>query len=617
MKLTIIAVLFTVFGLLHAEIIEFKGSVFFDANGNGTMDAGERGIAGAEVSDGVSVTLCDDKGAFRICRDIPSKKQPFTLFVSIPSGYFSVSGDAWFRSIEPGQKTESIDFPLQKSEKSQEKFSFIHISDTHLQSSKSDKQNRSFIYKYTPGTKTWDMFFGKFIPDILKEEKDAAFIIDTGDMGIRETSSDPVADGKLFRKRLDTLPLPFFFVPGNHDGTETASIAPLYYSFNYGKFHFVCLSRYPVTPAEMEQELEWLKKDLACYPPETPILIFTHMHWGTEKYSDKQDALFKILESRNVNALFFGHCHSLITAKHKNVLQISTPSFNYGGGWAQEYAGYPPSYRLVKIDGENMTVNAIKNVEKPDDKLWILCPKDKMIVEGAMYPYFNATSKWDGKVHALFLGPDFNKVKSVTCRIDDAVPLKMRGNSMTQGQWISLEDMRKNLSPGRHDLTVVAEMVDGSRIEKKIEIFTHEKYMPPAENIIKNPSFEENPVLTPTTIMSWDSSEKCSGARSIKMVFTAPWEKVSVGGDIPVDPDKLYNLSFMVKGENVQEVRIFQGFSDAHIVRLPAGTYGWTKINSQFRIKPGIRQIGLIFVNVSTGRPVTIWVDDIVLREVK
>ena len=62
-----------------------QGVVFEDLNRNGLRDAGEPGLAGVAVSDGVSVVLTGSDGTFTL----PGGEQRNPVFVSPPSGWWT------------------------------------------------------------------------------------------------------------------------------------------------------------------------------------------------------------------------------------------------------------------------------------------------------------------------------------------------------------------------------------------------------------------------------------------------------------------------------------------------------------------------------------------------
>ncbi len=613
-----------------------QGLVFLDSNSNGIQENGEPGIEGVAVSDGASVVASGADGTYSL---ETSDSKP-TVFISTPSGYVLPAKGRWFINVaNPAQK---LDFPLVKDPASQEDFSFIQVTDTHLQSSGADKPNGQFHYKYVSGSQTWKYFFDKAMPQILKTEPNASFIVDTGDLGLKETSSSPSSDAKLLREKVEDFRIPYFFVPGNHDGLETLEMSPSHYSFNHGKFHFVFLKRFPnVENTEMARQFEWLAKDLAFLPPKTPTIFFCHYYFGHESYGgieksmNRSPEFMKIIEACDAKAFIYGHIHQNRMEKINEMLQMSAPSFNFGGGWSQEFFGYPPSYRIVDIKGTEVAATAVKSIEAADNPIWILSPKDMTVVEGAMYPYFNSCSFWNGKVIAVYLDDDFSDISSMSCKIDDSdyKPMtyyaKIKGQ---QGEWSYNGDIRKDMGPGKHSLTLKAEGKNGKIYEKSISLFSDSSFLPEEwPELMQNTSFEEKSAdgtapagwkVDGKTVF-WDDKEAKSGTHSIRTQMERPWGSFYIMDDIPVEPEGIYNLSLIAKGKDVLKMSyaIFPGMSDAHVLRFPDGTYDWTKINTQFRIKPGVRKIGLCIGNFTPekrdGGSGTLWIDDISLRRVK
>jgi hypothetical protein len=183
-------------------------------------------------------------------------------------------------------------------------------------------------------------------------------------------------------------------------------------------------------------------------------------------------------------------------------------------------------------------------------------------------------------------------------------------------------------------LTVKATNDSGKEFERSIVLYAEEKDLPTEKDLIPNASFEkvstsdkEKPEawnIGNNEGVEWDSSVKKNGKRSLKITLK-PWKRIWLLDNIPVDPKKLYHLSYWVKGKDVLNMSyvIHPGFSDAHIVRLPKGTYDWEKVNVQFRIKPGLKKIGFLIANwyrkpLKPGQPYgTIWIDDIKLNAIK
>ena len=90
-----------------APFAEFRGTVFVDANGNGRLDAGERGISGVAVSDQLHVVVTDKDGRYRLPDGAGDASG--VVFVSVPDGYRAT--DSFFHAVTRSS-TASIDFAL-------------------------------------------------------------------------------------------------------------------------------------------------------------------------------------------------------------------------------------------------------------------------------------------------------------------------------------------------------------------------------------------------------------------------------------------------------------------------------------------------------------------------
>ena len=144
-------------------------------------------------------------------------------------------------------------------------------------------------------------------------------------------------------------------VPGNHDidfdattdehsfDTYRREIGPTYYSYDIGDMHVVGLDnvRYPCTPADDEaagggrefclnpeeeptyngvigeEQLEWLRNDLALVPQDRLVVVATHIPLvsfidqdATKHQTDDVTELYEILEGRPALSLS-GHTHTL------------------------------------------------------------------------------------------------------------------------------------------------------------------------------------------------------------------------------------------------------------------------------------------------------------------
>jgi 3',5'-cyclic AMP phosphodiesterase CpdA len=255
-----------------------RGRVFVDANGNGVQDRGERGIAGAAVSNQSDVVLTDSVGAFSIERG-----RTGVVFVSTPDG-FQVLGSFWHAVTDT---TTVVDFALRKSA-TPASFTFVHASDTHIAPDVVGRTQRL-----------------RQLADSLAP----AFVLITGDLvrdALRVGEAEATSYYTLFGTEANAFRSPVFTVPGNHEnfGIETTKSGvspthplfgramyrryrgPDYYSFTMGGVHFVGLNTVDIDDQWYyghvdSAQVAWLQRDLALVPPTMPVVTFNHIPFVT------------------------------------------------------------------------------------------------------------------------------------------------------------------------------------------------------------------------------------------------------------------------------------------------------------------------------------------------
>ena len=262
--------------LLLSAIAIGGGTVFLDGNGNGVHDPGEPGVAGVVVSNQVTAVRTDGAGRFQL-----DDAQGFGLiFISVPDGY-RATGPFWKRVAEGG-----TDFGLVATAARRE-FSFIHASDTHLDSVSLTR-----------------MRMLQAVVDSIRPD----FVLLTGDL-VRDALrvSDTVATFRyeLYLKEQAKLSRPVWTAPGNHEifgierdkshvstdplyarGMYRHYLGPDYYSFNYGGVHFVALNSEDYDDQSYyghidSIQVEWLRQDVALVPSSVPIVTFNHIPFFT------------------------------------------------------------------------------------------------------------------------------------------------------------------------------------------------------------------------------------------------------------------------------------------------------------------------------------------------
>lgn len=255
----------------------------------GIVSSEEGGIKGVVVSDGEETTTTNEQGIYQL----KSKKKNGYVFISIPANY-EVASDGIlplfyksFKDKSNADTAERIDFSLNKVS-GQDDYKVFFLGDMHLANRTNDNnQFKDFtddfnsyrnrfpnkkMYAITLGDMTWDLYWynNKYsIPEYLN------------------TMNSQVKGIQIFH----TI--------GNHDFDYKATsdfeagskfrtnIAPLYYSFNIGKVHYVVMddidcSKYDGTTSRAyevrisTEQLNWLAKDLSYVDKETPLIVVMH-----------------------------------------------------------------------------------------------------------------------------------------------------------------------------------------------------------------------------------------------------------------------------------------------------------------------------------------------------
>jgi predicted MPP superfamily phosphohydrolase len=251
------------------------GVVFDDANGNGRLDAGERGLAGVVVSNQHEVVKTRADGTYQL-----AGRGAGVVFVSVPDDYRAV-GAFWQPAAAAGDAP--INFAL-APHRAPAEFSFIHASDTHVSAENVARlrQLRGIVESRRPD-----------------------FVLVTGDLvrdALRVGEEEARGYFDLYLDEIRQFPVPVWNVPGNHDnfGIERhlshvsaahplygkamyrQRLGPTYYSFTYGGIHFVGLDSVDIADEWYyghvdDAQLAWLRADLAQVPGGTPVVTFNHI----------------------------------------------------------------------------------------------------------------------------------------------------------------------------------------------------------------------------------------------------------------------------------------------------------------------------------------------------
>ncbi len=386
------------------------GGVFYDINGNGTHEAGEPGLGGVAVSDGMEVAVTSKKGEYRL------ETEPGCLvFVSLPKGY-RVS-EKFYARIE---KACEVNFAMQKwDESARESFRFVQITDIHI--GEEEHHVSTFI---------------EDIGEINSSYPKPAFVLATGDV---VKNGENRSEYENYVRGISYFEIPVFNLPGNHDlhGGSLPNyqhfMGPDYYSFNVGSCHFILLNSRFID----ERQKSWIAKDVAVLPKGTSLIFAFH-----DLPSPGES---KFLGDYKASAVFTGHWHGSRVCKKYGVWDINTPPLRFGG-----IDRSPRGFRLVRIKNgklidHEMRFGGFKHHTE------IVTPQGMVNLNGKVIPV--VVNAYDTRFD----------IQSIQCEID--------GHSFFLKQTSLWSWRGENPFPdhfsGEHKLTIGIEGTDGERWQKE------------------------------------------------------------------------------------------------------------------------------------------------------
>ncbi len=295
-----------------------RGVVFYDINKNGERDQGEPGLPNIRVSNQREIVFTDEEGRWALPASDdaiffvikPSGFTPPLSANNLPQFYYihkpAGSPKTKYAGVAPtGDLPDSIDFPLLRQEEP-ETFQAIFFGDPQPTSQQQIDYIAHDVVEELIGT---EAKFGVTLGDILFD-----------DLSLFESMNRTVA----------LIGVPWFNVIGNHDinfdaptdelSDETFErvYGPAYYSFDYGKVHFVVLDnvnwlgRKPEGPGKYvgglgEKQIAFVKNDLKSVPEEKLVVLMMHIPLnGVED----RGALYRLIENRPYTLSISGHTHT-------------------------------------------------------------------------------------------------------------------------------------------------------------------------------------------------------------------------------------------------------------------------------------------------------------------
>ena len=349
-------------------------------------------VAGVAVSDGALVTTTDSEGRYYL----RSERKNVFVFISIPKNYRVAIDRAvpqFFQRFKSTRTStyEQHNFVLAPEENV--KHRVLVWSDTHL-ANRTDDANQ----------------FKKFFkPDIeqqiakAKSEGVKLYAIGLGDLAWDEFWYKNDYSLKDYREDISDFDLTIFSSPGNHDNDPSIAydflaaagfrenLNPLYYSFNIGDIHYIMMdntlfknsgatsNNYNVqdyTEGFTDDQMKWLKGDLATVPEGTTIIFGLHIPWtnrsqSTGKFTYAMPATYRSevesLLSKYTVHFISGHTHTNYT----NIMNAKMMEHNIAGvcgtwWWTGYYSknkcrlngdGSPSGYKIFDINGSDVKWN--------------------------------------------------------------------------------------------------------------------------------------------------------------------------------------------------------------------------------------------------------------------
>jgi predicted phosphodiesterase len=191
------------------------------------------------------------------------------------------------------------------------------------------------------------------------------FLLHTGDLVNEGTE----ARWQEFEGIMEGFALPFYPVPGNHDGLGgklegylAYSGAPAaHYSFDRGDVHFTMADSH--NGGISAAELAWLREDLSATTRPLKMVVLHHPPFdpdGTDHImAYGNEAFMELMVEQGVDYVFAGHIHAYARAERDGVTYVIT-----GGAGASLYSsGHPQAfhhYLRVAVQDGDVTVEAVE-----------------------------------------------------------------------------------------------------------------------------------------------------------------------------------------------------------------------------------------------------------------
>ncbi len=331
-----------------ARSVVMKGVVYEDHNANGSREEGEPGLQGMPVSDGLTFQSTPASGEFEFTLQ---EKTRGAVFVCTPAGWraskqFFVLAD--FDQYDG--KTQPADIGLVRDPaRDTDHFRFVQLTDTHVTEARD-----------TIATMLEDIEVVNGLSDV------PTFVVATGDL---VNTGSKIGEMKGYLEGTRNARFPYYNVIGNHDyGGEIRNtqnyekyIAPAYYSFDVGPYHFIAkdIVSKKRDPQMYESQMKWMEEDVRLNARGKRIILFQHYLPGYRELD--------WLADHGGVAIFTGHWHGSRERSYRGVLDVNSATLRFGG-----IDRSPRGFRIIHVEGDK--IRCERRVGGQDKRVEIIQP---------------------------------------------------------------------------------------------------------------------------------------------------------------------------------------------------------------------------------------------------
>ena len=470
------------------------GIVFHDKNGNKKYDQGEQVLPNVRVSNGRDIVKTDANGKYRLAVDddtivfvvkpsgwrtvLSENKLPRFYYIHKPNG----SPKLKYPGVSPtGPLPRSINFPLYP-QKEPKQFKAVLFGDPQPRNQKEIDYIAHDVIEELVGT---DASFGVTLGDIMFDQ-----------LNLFESQAKTIA----------LLGIPWYNVIGNHDINKDAksdkysdetferNFGPSYYSFDYGKVHFIVIDniewyvegkKKSYRGGLGKRQLEFLRNDLALIPSNQMVVLLMHIPIIGVKDQDR-NPLYRMIEKRpfciSVSGHTHHHEHRYITRKdgwkgpkpHHHIINVTVSGSWWRGSpderripHATMADGAPNGYSILSFDGSNYRLDYKAAGRPADYQMHIVAPelvggkeseKTEVVVN-----VFNGSQKskvemrvggkWRTMKHAPGIDPLYQRVFDAEKKLKTKPGLEMTKPKTSPHLWkLNLPQLK----PGTHLIQIRA-----------------------------------------------------------------------------------------------------------------------------------------------------------------